>query len=104
STRSDHHPGAPSFPTRRSSDLWSISANVLTYGPATLGAGASTSVHVITTTDKTECPNLHNAATFSTSNDGSGGAQADVAVNCGDDRKSTSLDSASVAAADAAVC
>src|SRR5437899_3093592 len=39
---------------------------------------------MMTTTDKTESPNLHNAATFTTSNAGSGGAQADIVLNCDD--------------------
>src|SRR3989442_990531 len=37
---------------------------------------------MITTTDKTKFPNLHTAAPFTLSHDGSGGAQADLAVNC----------------------
>src|SRR5436309_2800147 len=55
------------FPTRRSSDL----------------GGASTSVHVVTTTDKTECPNLHNAATFTTSKNTSLNSNPDKAANAG---------------------
>src|SRR2546427_28631 len=80
-TATDNLPGGTVWSISGPANGWAVSSNVLTYGPATLAAGASASVHVVTTTDKTECPNLHNAATFTTSNDGSGGAQADIAVN-----------------------
>src|SRR5439155_164150 len=67
-----------------------------------VAAGASASVHVVTTTDKTECPNLHNAATFTTSNDGTPGTQADIAVNCGDVSMAKIADASSVSAGDQA--
>src|SRR5436309_4842950 len=101
-TASDPLPGGTVWSISPASAGWSISGNVLTYGPATLAGGASTSVHVVTTTDKTECPNLHNAATFTTSNDGSGGAQADVAVNCGEVSMTKIPDATKIAGGDQA--
>src|SRR5438046_1832212 len=101
-TASDNLPGGTTWSIDGPANGWSLSSNVLTYGSATLAAGASASVHVTTTTDKTECPNLHNAATFTTSNDGSGGAQADIAVNCGDVSMAKIADASSVSAGDQA--
>src|SRR5438445_587222 len=99
-TATDNLPGGTVWSISGPANGWAVSSNVLTYGPATLAAGASASVHVVTTTDKTECPNLHNAATFTTSNDGSGGAQADIAVNCGDVSMAKIADASSVSAGD----
>src|SRR2546422_364635 len=101
-TATDNLPGGTVWSISGPANGWAVSSNVLTYGPATLAAGASASVHVVTTTDKTECPNLHNAATFTTSNDGSGGAQADIAVNCGDVSMAKIADASSVSAGDQA--
>src|SRR5947207_7545 len=67
-TASDNLPGGTTWSISGPANGWSLSSNVHTSVRATLTRGASASVHVITTTDKTECPNLHNAATFTTSN------------------------------------
>src|SRR5205823_6039601 len=101
-TASDNLPGGTTWSISGPANGWSLSSNVLTYGPATLATGASASVHVITTADKTECPNLHNAATFTTSNDGSGGAQADIAVDCRNVSMAKVADADSVSAGDQA--
>src|SRR5437899_1877156 len=76
---------------------WAVSSNVLTYGPATLAAGASASVHVVTTTDKTECPNLHNAATFRSEERSVGKEQADSGVHCRDESIAKIAQASSVA-------
>ena len=52
------------------------------YTPATLNAGASTTVHVVATTDATDCGQLDNTATVTTTNDGSDQAGASIDVNC----------------------
>src|SRR5204862_6519912 len=46
-TASDPLPGGTTWSISPASAGWSISGNVLTYGPATLAGGASTSVHVV---------------------------------------------------------
>ena len=42
---------------------WSIANGSLVYAPTTLDAGASTTVHVVATTDATDCGQLDNTAT-----------------------------------------
>src|SRR5439155_645525 len=101
-TATDNLPGGTVWSISGPANGWAVSSNVLTYGPATLAAGASATAHVGTTTARTDCPNLHNAATFTTSNDGSGGAQADIAVNCGDVSMAKIADASSFSAGDQA--
>src|SRR2546427_193620 len=67
-----------------------------------MAGGASVAVHVVTAADKTECPNLHNAATFTTSNDGSGGAQADIPENSRHESMAKNADASSFSAGDQA--
>src|SRR2546430_10930214 len=101
-TATDNLPGGTVWSISGPANGWAVSSNVLTCGPAPLAAGASASVHVVTSADKTECDILHTAATFTTSNDGSGGAQADIAVNCGDVSMAKIADASSVSAGDQA--
>src|SRR5438034_1399911 len=101
-TATDNLPGGTVWSISGPANRWAVLFPYTTLFRSTLAAGASASVHVVTTTDKTECPNLHNAATFTTSNDGSGGAQADIAVNCGDVSMAKIADASSVSAGDQA--
>ena len=66
---------------------WSIADGNLVYTPTTLDAGASTTVHVVATTDATDCGQLDNTATVTTTNDGSDQDGASIDVNCADDRR-----------------
>jgi uncharacterized repeat protein (TIGR01451 family) len=61
---------------------WSIANGNLVYAPTTLNAGASTTVHVVATTDATDCGQLDNTATVTTTNDGSDQDSASIDVNC----------------------
>jgi uncharacterized repeat protein (TIGR01451 family) len=62
---------------------WSISAGVLSFGPASLAGGASTSVHIVATTDAADCGIVPNTA-FMTYQGGAGDDDAQVTVNCPD--------------------
>src|SRR5436309_3013884 len=99
-TASDPLPGGTTWSISPASAGWSISGNVLTYGPATLAGGASTSVQIGRASCRAGGYIPHNAATFTTTNDGSGGAQADVAVNCGEVSMTKIPDATSVSAGD----
>jgi uncharacterized repeat protein (TIGR01451 family) len=62
---------------------WSIEGPNLVFAPSTLAAGASTTVHVVATTDAEHCGEVENTASATTSNDGSDSDSATVDVNCG---------------------
>lgn len=62
---------------------WSISGGVLSFGPATLASGASTSVHIVATTDAADCGDIPNTA-FLTYAGGSGSDDDSVTVECPD--------------------
>ncbi len=62
---------------------WTISGGVLSFGPATLAAGASTSVHIVATTDAADCGEVPNLASLTFSG-GSGQDDSTVTVNCPD--------------------
>ena len=59
-----------------------VGSEVLTCNFGTLAAGASASVHVVSGTTPASCATINNSASFTTSNDGSGTASAQVVVNC----------------------
>src|SRR5437899_494509 len=82
-TATDNLPGGTVWSISGPANGWAVSSNVLTYGPATLAAGASASVHVVTTTSSEERRVGKDGASFTTSNHGTGRAQADIAGNCG---------------------
>jgi uncharacterized repeat protein (TIGR01451 family) len=67
---------------------WSVSGSPpsqsLVYSPTTLAAGASTHVHVVSSTNAATCGSvMNNQASFTTGNDGSGNASASIAVVTG---------------------
>src|SRR5439155_1005234 len=101
-TASDNLPGGTTWSIDGPANGWSLSSNVLTYDPTTPRPNSSPAANAYTTTCKTKSPNLHNAATFTTSNDGSGGAQADIAVNCGEVSMAKIADASSLSAGDQA--
>ena len=54
----------------------------LVFAPTTLAAGATTTVHVVATTDKADCGQVDNTASVTSSNAGSDSDGASVDVNC----------------------
>ncbi|MFN8470910.1 MAG: DUF11 domain-containing protein [Anaerolineae bacterium] len=60
----------------------SITSGVLSCSFATLAPGASKSIHVVSSTTPSSCGIYNNTATFTSTNGGSGGAQASVNVQC----------------------
>jgi uncharacterized repeat protein (TIGR01451 family) len=62
---------------------WSISGGVLSFGPATLAGGASTSVHIVATTDAADCGLVPNTA-FLTYQGGADQDSSEVTVDCPD--------------------
>jgi uncharacterized repeat protein (TIGR01451 family) len=79
---SDPLPAGLSWSISPASAGWSISNGNLVYSPTTLAAGASTTVHVVATTDQADCGLVENTASVTTSNDGSDSSSASVDVNC----------------------
>ena len=79
---------------------WSIAAGKLVFAPATLAAGATTTVHVIAPTDKEDCGTVTNTASVTTANDGSDTDDAKVDVLCGDVDLEKLADADSVTAGD----
>jgi uncharacterized repeat protein (TIGR01451 family) len=68
-----------SIDTQSNAGLCSVNASApqtLSCGPTDLAAGGSFSVHITATTSKTECTSYDNTATVTTTNDGSGSAEA----------------------------
>jgi uncharacterized repeat protein (TIGR01451 family) len=63
---------------------WSIVAGELLYGPASLAAGASVSVHITAPTDAEDCGLVTNRADVDTANDGDDWDSDSVTVNCPD--------------------
>ena len=61
---------------------FSIVNGELVFGPATLAAGASVSVHIVANTDFTDCGLIDNTASVTTTNDGSDEASDSVNVRC----------------------
>jgi uncharacterized repeat protein (TIGR01451 family) len=65
---------------------WSVSGSPpnqsLSYAPTTLVAGASTHVHVVSSTGPSSCGTYDNTASYTSSNGGSGQASASVTVTC----------------------
>ena len=66
------------------------------FAPTTLNAGASSSVHVVATTDKGDCGEVDNTASVTTSNDGSDSDSASVDVRCAAIDVDKTADAASV--------
>src|SRR5207244_3941885 len=62
---SDPLPGGLTWTISPASAGWSIVAGNLVYAPSSLAAGASSSVHVIATTDAADCGRITNTATVS---------------------------------------
>jgi uncharacterized repeat protein (TIGR01451 family) len=62
---------------------WSIAGGALHFGPATLAAGASTSVHIVSATTADSCGLVPNLATLTFSG-GSGSDDSSVTVECPD--------------------
>ena len=63
---------------------WSIADGNLVYSPTTLAPGAVTTVHVVATTDGTDCGQVDNLAAVTTSNDADRTPRdASIDVNCG---------------------
>ena len=79
---------------------WSIQGQNLVYAPTTLAGGASTTVHVVATTDAGDCGQVDNTATVTTSNDGSDSDSASVDVLCADIDVDKTADAASITAGD----
>jgi uncharacterized repeat protein (TIGR01451 family)/fimbrial isopeptide formation D2 family protein len=62
---------------------WSISGGVLSFGPATLAANSSTSVHIVAMTDAADCGVVPNTALL-TYQGGEGDDSSQVTVDCPD--------------------
>ncbi|HEX6867388.1 MAG TPA: hypothetical protein VF119_01220, partial [Candidatus Limnocylindrales bacterium] len=62
---------------------WSIAGGVLSFGPAPLAGGASTSVHIVAATDAADCGTVPNTA-FLTYQGGADDDDAEVRVDCPD--------------------
>ena len=62
---------------------WTIAGGVLSFGPATLAGGASTSVHIVAVTDAADCGLVPNTA-FLTYQGGTDDDDAEVRVDCPD--------------------
>ena len=62
---------------------WSITNGQLTFGPATLAANSSTSVHIVATTDAADCGPVPNTALLEYQG-GEGQDSSEVVVNCPD--------------------
>ncbi|HEV2216163.1 MAG TPA: hypothetical protein VGV88_01200 [Candidatus Dormibacteraeota bacterium] len=62
---------------------WNLSAGLLSFGPATLGPGASATVHIISLTTSATCGVVNNSASAISSNDGSPSVgPVSITVNC----------------------
>ncbi|MEW6224719.1 MAG: VWA domain-containing protein, partial [Chloroflexota bacterium] len=61
---------------------WAIAGGHLTWGPGTLASGGSISVHIVSATSPAACGSVTNAASFVTSNDGTGSDEAVVTIEC----------------------
>ncbi|MEW6225853.1 MAG: hypothetical protein AB1627_14610, partial [Chloroflexota bacterium] len=81
---------------------WSIVNGALSFGPADLATGASTSVHITSDTTPATCGIVHNAASVTTTNDGSDSDTSDIAVLCPDVRIVKEADNSPILAGQAA--
>ena len=81
---------------------WTIQNGALGYGPHDLAPGASVHVHIVSPSSKETCGNVDNTASVSTSNDGSGQANASVEVDCPDIEVTKTAGASAVDAGDAA--
>ena len=81
---------------------WSITSGVLSYTAATMAPGATSSVHVIATSDAADCGLVPNTANVTTSNDGSDSASAETTVLCPDVHVDKSADNSPINAGDTA--
>ena len=79
---------------------WSIQGQNLVYAPTTLASGASSTVHVVAATDATDCGQIDNTASVTTSNDGSDSDTRPTDVLCADIDVDKIADAASVSAGD----
>jgi uncharacterized repeat protein (TIGR01451 family) len=77
---------------------WSISNGILSYGPADLATGASTSVHIVSGTTPETCGAVDNTATVTTTNDGSDTDGSTVMVECPDVTISKTADNSPILA------
>ena len=82
-TVTDTLPGDMSWAISPASTGWTITAGVLSFGPAPLAGGTSTSVHIIATTDATDCGLVPNTA-FLQYSGGSGSDDSEITVECPD--------------------
>ncbi len=100
-TVNDTLPAGMSWTISPASTGWSISGGVLSFGPATLLGGASTSAHIIATTDAADCGLVPNTALM-TYTGGSGSDDAEVTVLCPDITITKSADNSPIQAGEVA--
>ena len=81
-TFSDPLPAGFTWSIATPSAGWSIVNGNLVYSPTTLGSGASSSVHVVATSDPADCGLVSNTATLDADNDDQETATDTVTVNC----------------------
>jgi uncharacterized repeat protein (TIGR01451 family) len=85
-TVTDNMPAGVDWAISPASAGWSISgpvgAQVLVYSATALAPGASSSAHVVGTTDSADCGTIVNTAIATSSNDGGDSSLATVDVNC----------------------
>jgi uncharacterized repeat protein (TIGR01451 family)/fimbrial isopeptide formation D2 family protein len=82
-TVTDTLPSGMTWTINPASPGWSITGGVLSFGPATLAGGASTSAHIIATTDAADCGLVPNTA-FLTYSSGSDDDSSEITVECPD--------------------
>ena len=106
-TGSDTLPAGISWAIDGAANGWSIVAGVLTFGPADLAAGASAAVHIVGTTDATDCGVVPNTVTVDALNEANtpaatadNSASANVTVNCPDVQALKAADKSPVNAGD----
>ena len=97
---SDALPAGLAWSIDPASTGWVIVGGNLAYSPNTLAPGASSSVHVVATTDSADCGTITNTATVTSSNDGQDSSSATVEVNCAAIEVAKTADASSVSAGD----
>jgi uncharacterized repeat protein (TIGR01451 family)/fimbrial isopeptide formation D2 family protein len=98
---SDTLPAGMSWTIDPASAGWSINGGVLSFGPATLAAGASTSAHIVAITDAADCGLVPNTALL-TYTGGSGSDASEVTVQCPDITIDKSADNSPILAGETA--
>jgi uncharacterized repeat protein (TIGR01451 family) len=79
---SDVLPTTVSWSIEGAANGFSIVAGELVFGPATLAAGGSASVHIVADTTRQDCAVINNTAEVTTTNDGSDEASDSTRVRC----------------------